>query len=310
MGEARPCAAPKFIVIRRRPAAKMDDALGLCGWRRPAVSGPAAHRLSRAPAGRAYQPAPCQRPHDRPNAPPDPPRAAFCVYDQDQARRTRPGAGGARNGAGFDRRLGERCARRGLRCSTSRGHRLSGDDGRPRQTFAPQVHGGLLAIRRGRHAIPGDARPSGIDLLVSISTRSRRRSRRPTISDTIVEQIDIGGPAMIPRRLQEPRLCVGRDRPADYAAVLARHDAGGVTGTDAAHARRQGVRAHRRHDAAISAWFEGWRTGAGEAEALSPRHHFRQPPPGAAHMANPHQRAAFYVTAPPDVATARRWGGS
>ena len=71
-------------------------------------------------------------------------------------------------------------------------------DGRVK-TLHPKVHGGLLAIRDNtEHA--GAMEAHGIARSIcwwSISIRSRRRSRKGANYDECIENIDIGGPAMI-----------------------------------------------------------------------------------------------------------------
>jgi phosphoribosylaminoimidazolecarboxamide formyltransferase/IMP cyclohydrolase len=72
-------------------------------------------------------------------------------------------------------------------------------DGRVK-TLHPKVHGGLLARARRRRPSEGDERPRhrAIDLVVvNLYPFEATVARAPGASTTCVENIDIGGPAMI-----------------------------------------------------------------------------------------------------------------
>ena len=185
-------------------------------------------------------------------------------------------------------------------------------DGRVK-TLHPKVHGGLLAIRE--NAAHADAMREhgieGIDLLVSNLYPFEATVAATDDFDAIVEQIDIGGPAMIRAASKNHAYVTVATDPADYDRILAQHDEGGVT---AALRRELSAKAFGRtaaYDAAISAWFEKWRDAQGESETAPPRMSIS----GGLRQAlrygeNPHQHAAFYVTdARPGVATARQVQG-
>ena len=185
-------------------------------------------------------------------------------------------------------------------------------DGRVK-TLHPKVHGGLLAIRDdAAHAEAMRVHGiEGIDLLVSNLYPFEATVASTDDFDAIVEQIDIGGPAMIRAASKNHAYVSVVTDPADYDRLLAQHDAGGVTG---ALRRELSAKAFARtaaYDAAISGWFEKWRGEAGETEAAPARltlsGALRQ---GLRYGENPHQHAAFYVTdARPGVATARQVQG-
>jgi len=185
-------------------------------------------------------------------------------------------------------------------------------DGRVK-TLHPKVHGGLLAIRENAEHAKAMAEHGieGIDLLVSNLYPFEATVASTDDFDAIVEQIDIGGPAMIRAASKNHAYVTVATDPADYARILEQHDAGGVT---AALRRELSAKAFGRtaaYDAAISAWFEGWRAGAGEAEGARPRvtvsGSLRQ---ALRYGENPHQQAAFYVTDNrPGVATAKQVQG-
>jgi len=186
-------------------------------------------------------------------------------------------------------------------------------DGRVK-TLHPKVHGGLLAIRENAdHAEAMRAHGiDGIDLLVSNLYPFEVTVASTSDFDAIVEQIDIGGPAMIRAASKNHAYVTVATDPADYARILEQHDAGGVT---AGLRRELSAKAFGRtaaYDAAISGWFEKWRGAAGETETVPPRMSIS----GALRQAlrygeNPHQGAAFYVTGDnrSGVATARQVQG-
>jgi phosphoribosylaminoimidazolecarboxamide formyltransferase / IMP cyclohydrolase len=183
-------------------------------------------------------------------------------------------------------------------------------DGRLK-TLHPKVHGGLLAIRDNReHAAAMQAHGIGaIDLLVVNLYPFEQTMQGGADFAHCIENIDIGGPAMIRAAAKNHADVAVVVDPRDYAALLDELKAhGGATTLDLR--QRLAAKAYARtaaYDAAISNWFAGqigesaptWRAVGGElAEALR-------------YGENPHQTAAFYRT--PDrrfgVATARQVQG-
>ncbi len=183
-------------------------------------------------------------------------------------------------------------------------------DGRVK-TLHPKVHGGLLAVRNNaEHAEAMRAhgiRP--IDILVVNLYPFEATVARGADFETCIENIDIGGPAMIRAAAKNHDDVAVVVDPADYAPVLeelARHS--GMT--TLALRRRLAAKAYARtaaYDAAIANWFAGaladtapdYRSFGGRlVEKLR-------------YGENPHQAAAFYRT--PDlrsgVATARQVQG-
>ena len=121
-------------------------------------------------------------------------------------------------------------------------------DGRVK-TLHPRVHGGILG-RPTRGAPRRDADRPGIvpiDLVVVNLYPFRETVARGAPFDEVIENIDIGGPAMIRSAAKNhERVAVVVD-PADYAPVLAELDADGeVSARDALRAGAQGLRPHRR----------------------------------------------------------------
>jgi phosphoribosylaminoimidazolecarboxamide formyltransferase/IMP cyclohydrolase len=126
---------------------------------------------------------------------------------------------------------------------------------------------------------------------------------------TAIENIDIGGPAMIRAAAKNHDSVAVVVEAADYAALVAEMDAHGGA-TTAALRRRLAAAAYARtgaYDAAISRWFaaqngDAWPTRlvlAGERREV------------LRYGENPHQSAAFYAggAARPGVATARQLQG-
>jgi phosphoribosylaminoimidazolecarboxamide formyltransferase / IMP cyclohydrolase len=183
-------------------------------------------------------------------------------------------------------------------------------DGRVK-TLHPKVHGGLLAIRHNSQHVAALAqhgiRP--IDLLVVNLYPFEDTIARGADFETCVENIDIGGPAMIRAAAKNHDDVTVVVEPQDYerlTAELTQH-AGATT---LALRRALAAKAYARtaaYDAAISNWFAreladpapAYRAVAGRlAQALR-------------YGENPHQSAAFYRTGETrfGVATARQLQG-
>jgi phosphoribosylaminoimidazolecarboxamide formyltransferase/IMP cyclohydrolase len=182
-------------------------------------------------------------------------------------------------------------------------------DGRVK-TLHPLVHGGLLGVRNApahaeameRHGI------GGIDLLWVDLYPFEKTVAGGAGFDAAVEQIDIGGPAMIRSSAKNHGFVAVCTALADVEAVLGALEADGGTGLELR--RRLAAAAFARtaaYDAAISGWFAGQ---VGEAQPA------RKAIAGTLVEAlrygeNPHQSAAFYRTGEtrPGVATARQVQG-
>jgi phosphoribosylaminoimidazolecarboxamide formyltransferase/IMP cyclohydrolase len=172
-------------------------------------------------------------------------------------------------------------------------------DGRVK-TLPPMIHGGLLAMRdNAQHADAMKAHGiEGIDLLVSnLYPFEATVARQAAFAETI-ENIDIGGPAMIRAAAKNHEYVTVVVDPEDYASVLSEVEAQNGA-TSLALRRRLAQHAYARtaaYDAAVSNWFAGELAKAGETappryRSLSGR--LKQP---LRYGENPHQQAAFYVT--------------
>ena len=118
-------------------------------------------------------------------------------------------------------------------------------DGRVK-TLHPKVHGGLLGRRGIDDAVMAQHGIAPIDLLVVNLYPFEATIARPdcTLADAI-ENIDIGGPAMLRAAAKNHEHVAVVVDPADYAELLEALAHGGTTPDAAAPARGQGVRAHR-----------------------------------------------------------------
>src|SRR5471032_2786866 len=183
-------------------------------------------------------------------------------------------------------------------------------DGRVK-TLHPKVHGGLLAIRdNAEHARSmKDHGIAPIDLLVVNLYPFESTVDKGAGFEECIENIDIGGPAMIRAAAKNHDDVAVVVESADYQAVL---DELAVNSgaTTLALRRRLAAKAYARtaaYDAAISNWFAvQLKTDAPDFRAIGGR--LIQP---LRYGENPHQTAAFYRTPDrrPGVSTARQVQG-
>jgi phosphoribosylaminoimidazolecarboxamide formyltransferase/IMP cyclohydrolase len=182
-------------------------------------------------------------------------------------------------------------------------------DGRVK-TLHPKVHGGLLARRDdpGHVASLATHGIEKIDMVVVNLYPFEATVASGADYDTVIENIDIGGPAMIRSAAKNHAFVTVIVDPNDYETVLAAlRETGGVP---YALRQRLAAKAYARtaaYDAAISNWFAEtldykdmpWRSFAGHLQEVM------------RYGENPHQWAAFYTTGAtrPGVATARQVQG-
>ena len=183
-------------------------------------------------------------------------------------------------------------------------------DGRVK-TLHPMVHGGLLALRDNPdHAkAMADHGIAAIDLLVVNLYPFEATVAKGADYATCVENIDIGGPAMIRAAAKNHAYVSVVTDAQDYPAVLAELDA---NGGQTRYAFRQ-VLAQRAYalTAAYDAAVSGWMAGA-LGEATPRRRAFAGTLAQTLRYGeNPHQSAAFYTDGSDraGVATAKQWQG-
>ncbi len=187
-------------------------------------------------------------------------------------------------------------------------------DGRVK-TLVPQIHGGILAVRDDPNHLKQLAEHGiqPIDLVVVNLYPFVRTVQRPGVRvEEAIENIDIGGPAMV-RSAAKNHAHVGIVvDPARYPAILAELQA---TGELSAKTRQllalEAFQHTAAYDAAIAAYLAG-QFGSGEElfpARLQPAFDKLQ---DLRYGENPHQRAAFYRLAGgagPSVASARQLHG-
>ena len=181
-------------------------------------------------------------------------------------------------------------------------------DGRVK-TLHPVVHGGLLGVRQApTHAAAMEEHGiGGIDILYVNLYPFEATVAAGGDFETCVENIDIGGPAMIRSAAKNHGYVAVCTAPEDMARVVEALKAGGTT---LALRKDLAARAFARtatYDAAISGWF---------AKTLGETAPARRAVGGELKQTlrygeNPHQSAAFYVTGEqrPGVANARQLQG-
>lgn len=183
-------------------------------------------------------------------------------------------------------------------------------DGRVK-TLHPRVHGGLLALRdnEGHKAALAEHDIPEIDLLVVNLYPFEATVAKGAAYDECIENIDIGGPAMIRAAAKNHGFVNVVVDVEDYTTVLDELSANnGATSLPFRQTLAQ--RAYARtaaYDAAVSSWM---------ADAIGETAPRRRAFAGTLSQTlrygeNPHQTAAFYTdgSARPGVATAKQWQG-
>ena len=183
-------------------------------------------------------------------------------------------------------------------------------DGRVK-TLHPKIHGGILARRdlAAHRAAMEEHGIAGIDMVVSNLYPFEATLASGADFDTCVENIDIGGPAMVRASAKNHDFVTIVTDPEDYGAVEAEMTANG--GAVGAALRRRLAMAAFAHTAAYDSMIARWL--AGEVGETFPK---RLTAGGALKQTlrygeNPHQEAAVYLQGParPGVATAEQLQG-
>ena len=183
-------------------------------------------------------------------------------------------------------------------------------DGRVK-TLHPMVHGGLLALRdNDDHVAAMDAHGIGaIDLLVVNLYPFEETVAKGADYDTCIENIDIGGPAMIRAAAKNHRFVSVVVDVADYQPLLAELDAN--NGQTSYTFRQQLAQTAYARTGAYDAAVSGWMAGAIGAETPRRRAVAGTLAQTLRYGENPHQQAAFYTDGSnrPGVATATQLQG-
>jgi phosphoribosylaminoimidazolecarboxamide formyltransferase/IMP cyclohydrolase len=181
-------------------------------------------------------------------------------------------------------------------------------DGRVK-TLVPQIHGGILARRDlPEHVAQMQAHSiAAIDLVIVNLYPFEATVARNAPFEDCVENIDIGGPALIRAAAKNHDFVTIVTEPSQYDAVLEALNTQG--GTNLTLRRRLAGEAYARtaaYDSAIAAWFAEQRQEPFPTR-LTIGGTLRQT---LRYGENPHQAAAFYTnSARPGVATARQVQG-
>src|ERR1700687_5911058 len=133
-------------------------------------------------------------------------------------------------------------------------------DGRVK-TLHPRIHGGLLALRDepSHAAAMKEHGIQGIDLLVSNLYPFEETVARQASFDETIENIDIGGPAMIRAAAKNHSYVAVVVDAEDYASIIAELDAN-KSALSLTTRRSLAAKAYARtatYDSAVSNWFLG-----------------------------------------------------
>lgn len=176
-------------------------------------------------------------------------------------------------------------------------------DGRVK-TLHPKIHGGILGRRGTDDAVMQQHGIAPIDLVVVNLYPFEQTVAKPDVAfDDAIENIDIGGPAMV-RAAAKNHAYVGVVvEPRDYDEVLDALKSGGL---GEALRRRLATRAYAhtaRYDGMVAGYLSSL-TDDGTRDPFpgyfTPQFEKRQ---AMRYGENPHQRAAFYAEARPPVGT-------
>ncbi len=168
-------------------------------------------------------------------------------------------------------------------------------DGRVK-TLHPKIHGGILGRRGPDDAVAAEQGIGFIDVVaVNLYPFEATVAGGASLPEAI-EQIDIGGPAMVRAAAKNHASVYVVVDPADYDSVLAVLSATGDTAEAPGVRGRLAVKAYRHtatYDAVVSTWLAARLDPQGEpAELAIPIRRVQAMRYGE----NPHQSAAFYAT--------------
>jgi phosphoribosylaminoimidazolecarboxamide formyltransferase/IMP cyclohydrolase len=172
-------------------------------------------------------------------------------------------------------------------------------DGRVK-TLHPKVHGGLLGVRDNpEHAAAmaeHDIAP--IDLVVVNLYPFLNTVMSGANRDTVIENIDIGGPSMVRSAAKNHAHVAIVTDPADYVALLSELDANGGS-TTFEFRKKLAAKAYAltaAYDSTISQWFAFADQGQRWPETWVLANELKMP---LRYGENPHQQAALYVPVGP-----------
>ena len=167
-------------------------------------------------------------------------------------------------------------------------------DGRVK-TLHPKVHGGLLGVRDNpEHAAAMEEhRIAPIDLVVVNLYPFLNTVMSGADRDTIIENIDIGGPSMVRSAAKNHAHVAIVTDPADYTALFEQLDTNG--GTTLKFRKKLAAKAFAltaAYDSTISQWFAFADQGERWPETWTRASKLKMP---LRYGENPHQQAALYI---------------
>ena len=182
------------------------------------------------------------------------------------------------------------------------------------KTLHPRIHGGLLGRRGTDDAVMAEHGIAPIDLLVVNLYPFEQTVARPDCGlDEAIENIDIGGPAMLRAAAKNHAHVAALVDPADYAPLI--EALRGEGGTTLALRQRLAAKAYAhtaRYDGLIADWL-GAQVEHAHGEPFAPTLHLAlRRAYSLRYGENPHQAGALYLeagAAPGVAATARVLGG-
>ncbi|MEO3923504.1 bifunctional phosphoribosylaminoimidazolecarboxamide formyltransferase/IMP cyclohydrolase [Micromonosporaceae bacterium B7E4] len=184
-------------------------------------------------------------------------------------------------------------------------------DGRVK-TLHPKVHAGLLAdLRLERHAAQlGELGIAPFDLLVSNLYPFTETVASGADFDECVEQIDIGGPAMVRAAAKNHASVAVVTSVSAYPSVLAALADGGFSAGQRQQLAARAFADIAEYDVAVANWF-AVRTGPEEQEWPVFAGQVLTAPTPLRYGENPHQAAVLYVdpASPPGLAQAEQLHG-
>jgi phosphoribosylaminoimidazolecarboxamide formyltransferase/IMP cyclohydrolase len=163
------------------------------------------------------------------------------------------------------------------------------------KTLHPRIHGGLLGRRGTDEAIMAEHGIEPIDLLVvNLYPFAEVTARADCSYAEAIENIDIGGPAMVRAAAKNHADVTVIVDPADYDAVLAEMDAGGGTSIETRERLAAKAFAHTaRYDTLVASYLQR-RQQSLLAELPERLPLYFDKVQDLRYGENPHQRAAFY----------------
>lgn len=168
-------------------------------------------------------------------------------------------------------------------------------DGRVK-TLHPKIHGGILARRDEKAHVQAmqDNDITDIDMVVVNLYPFSATVKKGADFDECIENIDIGGPAMVRAAAKNHAFVTIITDPADYETVLTEMAAngGGVSDDTRKKLAGKAYALTAAYDSAVSSWFNG------QTKTTSPTHisFAGQLKQTLRYGENPHQNASLYLT--------------